>query len=107
MPSNQVWDLETLFTSNLVGMMFARSMHYQYINWYFAQIPFLLWRIEGLHFFGKIAIYLACEKAWNQSPPTPISSIVLNITNLTMLVCVFLSNRKDKAEYEEEKLKNE
>ena len=32
-----------LFTSNLVGMAFARSLHYQFYVWYFYSLPFLLW----------------------------------------------------------------
>lgn len=31
-----------LFTSNLIGMTMARSLHYQFHSWYFHQIPFLL-----------------------------------------------------------------
>ena len=32
-----------LFTSNLVGMVFAHSLHYQFYVWYFYSLPFLLW----------------------------------------------------------------
>jgi alpha-1,3-mannosyltransferase len=31
-----------LFTSNLIGITAARSLHYQFHSWYFHQIPFLL-----------------------------------------------------------------
>lgn len=32
-----------LFTSNLIGITFARSLHYQFFSWYAHQMPFLLW----------------------------------------------------------------
>lgn len=32
-----------LFSSNLIGMACARSLHYQFQTWYFHQIPFLLY----------------------------------------------------------------
>lgn len=32
-----------LFTSNLIGVYCARSLHYQFHSWYFHQIPFLLY----------------------------------------------------------------
>lgn len=42
-----------LFTSNLIGMTFARSLHYQFHSWYFHQIPFLLFSGAA---WGKLAI---------------------------------------------------
>lgn len=32
-----------LLTSNLVGILCARSLHYQFYSWYFQTIPMLVW----------------------------------------------------------------
>ena len=36
--------MTTLFGSNFIGILCSRSMHYQYYDWYFHSIPYLLWR---------------------------------------------------------------
>ena len=33
----------TMFTANMVGVLFSRSLHYQFYVWYFYSVPALLW----------------------------------------------------------------
>lgn len=42
-----------LFTGNFIGVMFARSLHYQFLVWYFHTLPYLMWRT-------KLPTYLKC-----------------------------------------------
>ena len=32
-----------MFTGNFIGILCARSLHYQFYCWYFCSLPFLLW----------------------------------------------------------------
>ena len=71
-----------LFTSNLIGMTFARSLHYQFHTWYFHQIPLLLfaggawdqfavgWGCRILPFgLGDADVHLECVYGqWWNSP---------------------------------------
>ncbi|PNY01398.1 dol-P-Glc:Glc(2)Man(9)GlcNAc(2)-PP-Dol alpha-1,2-glucosyltransferase-like protein, partial [Trifolium pratense] len=34
----------TMFVGNFIGIVCARSLHYQFYSWYFYTLPYLLWR---------------------------------------------------------------
>lgn len=92
-----------LFTSNLIGILFARSLHYQFYSWYAHQIPFLAWRtkypvylklvmsssifsfVTQLTSYLRVPLLLGIEYAWNVFPSTPISSSALCFCNLALL----------------------
>jgi len=52
--------LKILFTSNFVGIMCARSLHYQFYSWYFHTLPFLLLRTR-LPAFVSVFLLLSIE----------------------------------------------
>jgi len=68
--------LTILFTSNMIGSLFARSLHYQFYSWTAWTMPFLLWRTG----WNPAAMYLTWmieEWAWNVFPSTGASSFAV------------------------------
>ncbi|KAF5386901.1 hypothetical protein D9615_001909 [Tricholomella constricta] len=78
-----------LFTSNLIGIIFARSLHYQFYSWYAYQVPFLAWK-SPYPVIVKLLLILGVEYAWNVFPSTPFSSSILLGANVLLLLGVWL-----------------
>lgn len=75
---------------NLIGIICARSLHYQFYSWYFHTIPFMLWSSSG-HVFLKVFLFALIEWCWNVFPATPVSSALLLISNMSILIHSLLS----------------
>ncbi|CCL98442.1 uncharacterized protein FIBRA_00439 [Fibroporia radiculosa] len=73
-----------LMTSNLVGILFARSLHYQFYSWYALQLPLLAWR-STYPVVIKLVLLAVIEYAWNVFPSTSVSSGMLCIANAALL----------------------
>ncbi|KAH9005087.1 mannosyltransferase [Lactarius hatsudake] len=71
-------------TSNLVGILFARSLHYQFYSWYAYQVPLLAWRTRYPTAL-KLVIVGAIEYGWNIYPSTQLSSAVLCASHVVLL----------------------
>ncbi|KAL9714767.1 dolichyl-P-Man:Man(5)GlcNAc(2)-PP-dolichol alpha-1,3-mannosyltransferase [Leucoagaricus gongylophorus] len=87
-PTTPDYIVTVLFTSNLIGIIFARSLHYQFYSWYAMQVPFLAWRTR-YPFPIKLTLLMAIEYAWNIYPSTNLSSGVLLAGNSLLLVGVW------------------
>jgi len=68
--------LTTMLGANIVGLLFARSLHYQFYAYLAWSTPFLLWR-AGLHPVLVYVVWAAQEWGWNVFPSTSISSAVV------------------------------
>ncbi|OCF61010.1 dolichyl-P-Man:Man(5)GlcNAc(2)-PP-dolichyl mannosyltransferase [Kwoniella mangroviensis CBS 10435] len=80
----------TLFISNLIGILFARSLHYQFQSWYFHQLPFLLYSGGAWNSLPLgITIWLMIEYAWEITPATPLSSGLLVLGHVLILGGLF------------------
>lgn len=77
--------LATILTANNTGLLFARSLHYQFYAYLAWSTPFLLWN-AGLHPVIVYVVWAAQECAWNVFPSTPTSSIVV-------VLALFLTDR--------------
>ncbi|KAL4975373.1 glycosyltransferase [Aspergillus desertorum] len=65
--------MTVLLTSLSVGLLCARSIHYQFFAYLAWATPFLLWR-AGYHPSLVYALWLVQEWAWNVYPSTNLSS---------------------------------
>ncbi|KAI0692396.1 mannosyltransferase [Cytidiella melzeri] len=86
-----------LFTSNLIGILFARSLHYQFYSWYAQHLPFLAWRTK-FPVPVKLLFIFGIEYAWNVFPSTSTSSAILCLSNSALLAGVWFGypeGRKD------------
>lgn len=91
---NYTWNAERIatcfFQCNLIGIICARSLHYQFYSWYVLSIPYLLLLSAKLNIVTTIVLFLAVEVCWNIYPSTLSSSAVLFMLNCMIL---YLSNR--------------
>lgn len=62
--------------TNLIGVAFLRSLHYQFLLWYLWQLPFLLWA-TGWKLPVVVVVWVAHEWCWNVFPLTNVSSALL------------------------------
>uniref|UniRef100_A0A182LRL2 dolichyl-P-Man:Man5GlcNAc2-PP-dolichol alpha-1,3-mannosyltransferase n=1 Tax=Anopheles culicifacies TaxID=139723 RepID=A0A182LRL2_9DIPT len=74
-----------IFLSNFIGIVCARSLHYQFYVWYFHSLPYLTWYTEYTNSL-KFLLLLLLEFCWNTYPSTVLSSIVLHTCHLILLV---------------------
>lgn len=74
-----------IFLINFIGVICARSLHYQFYVWYFHSLPYLSW-FTDYHASFKILILFLIEFSWNQYPSTIFSSILLHVCHFFLLV---------------------
>ena len=86
-----------MLASNLIGVVFARSLHFQFYIWYWHAMPFVLWRCPRLPTAGRLAVLAALEFTWSyhldrvEGTSTPLSSAVLQLAHAVALAALWLS----------------
>jgi len=92
--------LRTLFTSNFIGIAFARSIHYQFYTWYYHTIPLLAYSY-GAGILETLSLTLCIEFCFNVYPATPATSLLLQMCHFVLLVRLWTTD------YKREKRKSE
>ncbi|KAM0281107.1 hypothetical protein ACHAQH_003686 [Verticillium albo-atrum] len=68
--------MTTVLSANVIGLLFARSLHYQFYAYLAWATPYLLWR-SGIPFPLVYILWGVQEWAWNVYPSTDASSGVV------------------------------
>ena len=89
--------MTSILTSVAIGMLCARSLHYQFYAYIAWSTPFLLWK-AGLHPILIYAVWGAQEWGWNVYPSTDTSSIVVVGCLFVQVFSVWWDTRNDLAE---------
>jgi alpha-1,3-mannosyltransferase len=85
----------TMFVANFIGIIFSRSLHYQFYVWYFHTLPYLLWLAPFPNVL-RVALLLAIEIVWNVYPARALSSLVLWICHLTLLAGLYVAFHRER-----------
>ncbi|XP_072749503.1 lethal(2)neighbour of tid protein [Anoplolepis gracilipes] len=73
-----------LFLANFIGIMFSRSLHYQFYVWYYHTLPYIAWCTHYKTAI-KLTILGVIELCWNTYPSTVFSSAALHVCHIILL----------------------
>ncbi|XP_021907001.1 dol-P-Man:Man(5)GlcNAc(2)-PP-Dol alpha-1,3-mannosyltransferase [Carica papaya] len=76
--------LTTMFVGNFIGIICARSLHYQFYSWYFYSLPYLLWRTPFPTLL-RLVLFGGVEFCWNVYPSQVFTSALLLCLHLVIL----------------------
>ena len=87
--------LVALVSCNAIGVIFWRSLHFQFYCWYLHSVPLLLWRCEALPLAAKLGCFALLEYAWSygldraEGTSTPASSAALQLAHAILLYAIW------------------
>jgi len=80
----------TILSANVIGLLFARSLHYQFYAYVAWATPYLVWRMQPNAVFVW-TFWALQEYAWNVFPSTTYSSTVVVATLFVAVVGAYLA----------------
>ncbi|XP_042373534.1 dol-P-Man:Man(5)GlcNAc(2)-PP-Dol alpha-1,3-mannosyltransferase-like isoform X2 [Zingiber officinale] len=87
---NKSYVASVMFTGNFIGIVCARSLHYQFYSWYFYSLPFLLW-ISPFPTPLRLILFAGVELCWNIYPSNVYSSSLLLCVHLFILLGLWIA----------------
>ena len=82
-----------MFSSNLLGVVCSRSLHFQFYVWYFHSLPFLLFQVTRLPIWASMVLLVGIEAAWNpwgDSDTSSVeSSILLTVCHVILVIALW------------------
>ncbi|KAL8807935.1 MAG: hypothetical protein Q9182_000401 [Xanthomendoza sp. 2 TL-2023] len=85
--------MTTILSALAIGLLCARSLHYQFYAYIAWSTPFLLWK-SGFHPIATYTVWAAQEWAWNVYPSTNASSMVVVGCLLIQVLAVWWGTRR-------------
>ncbi|KAK4198240.1 family 58 putative glycosyltransferase [Triangularia verruculosa] len=85
--------MTTILSANVIGLLFARSLHYQFYAYLAWSTPYLLYK-SGAHPILQYVLWAAQEWAWNVYPSTPFSSGVVVGAMAVTVAWVWLGTKR-------------
>ncbi|KAG5985504.1 dolichyl-P-Man:Man(5)GlcNAc(2)-PP-dolichol alpha-1,3-mannosyltransferase [Claviceps pusilla] len=86
--------MTTILSANVIGLLFARSLHYQFYAYLAWGTPYLFWRASPALFPFSCVLAAVQEAAWNTFPSTGLSSTAVVSVLLLTVAMVYNGTRK-------------
>lgn len=85
----------TLLESNIIGLAFSRSLHYQFFTWFFFTLMFVL-HFTRLPTIVSNVLFALIQYGFEVYPPTPLSSgLMVASFGMVVLSILFLGREPD------------
>jgi ALG3 protein len=74
-----------MLVGNFIGIVFCRSLHFQFYVWYFHSLPYLLFLCTEMPTALRLVLLLVVEVVWNIFPSAALPSLVLQLCHCVIL----------------------